>query len=455
MPCKPEKGVQNGFKIRWILNPLVSEYPPSESPPMSIQSVEFRTRKGNRVYRRRHTKNGQEVLASHFTFRVKQDGGSHYFNLGTTKNEAGATADEIAAFLRVEGNTVKEALLRYSEKHKNKALREAKAPKPVEAILTVGGIITAYAAISAHLSPTTVKNNTAALRHVAAGILGLDKLGVNQTKAQRLKWRSQVDPFPVSGFTAQQVEEFRQNEIRKCGTNFKKRGATSTTLNSYMRSCRSIFAQKLIPLYEGLNLPEPLPFRGIAPLPEPSHRYQSKIGVEKLIEEAKKSIYITNKDAWAAFLLCFGVGLRREEIDKLMIEQVDIEDRRVWIRTTEFFRPKAKNSEASVDLSPPIAAFLKEYLDAIPERKFVLPGREVSGKLRCQTTFRALMKWLRENGVSERTPLHTLRKEAGSLIFEKSGSIDLTAEFLRNDPRIAREHYIGKKSRLELELPGL
>ena len=421
---------------------------------MSIKSPEFRTRKGHRVYLRSRQANGQTIYADNYTLRVKQDGETSYFNLGTKKNDAGAKADEIMAFLAVEGNTVKEALARYSEKHKNKAIRLAKAPKPVEAVLTVGATLERYLEVTTQLSAATRHNNVNALRHIAAGIMGLPKLGKDQTKKQQAEWRAKVDPFPVADFTTQNVEEFRQRELRETSGNFLKNGSTRTTLNSYIRSARSVFTRKLLPLYSALNLPDPLPFRDIMALPEPPHRYTSKIDVAVLIQDAKATLHGINSDAWIAFLLFIGAGLRRAEMDKLMLEQIDLKQGRIEIRTTEFFRPKAKNSEDSIDLSPAVTEYLREYIAAMPERVFLLPSGG-GGKIRCAPTFRALMRWLKDRGVTERTPLHTLRKEAGSMVFQKGGSIDLAASFLRNDPRVAREHYIGKKERLELVLPGL
>ncbi len=84
---------------------------------MKEQPTKFKTRKGQSVYRRRtYRKNStQPTYASHYTFRVQRDNGDAYFNLGTDKRKAGATADEIMAFLSIEGNTVEEALVRYSK----------------------------------------------------------------------------------------------------------------------------------------------------------------------------------------------------------------------------------------------------------------------------------------------------------------------------------------------------
>jgi len=82
---------------------------------------------------------------------------------------------------------------------------------------------------------------------------------------------------------------------------------------------------------------------------------------------------------------------------------------------------------------------------------FVLPGAG-KGPLRCKPLFDQALAWLRKQGIQDTKALHSLRKEAGSLIFQATGSIDRAAEFLRNDPRVAREHYIGRKGRLEITL---
>lgn len=85
---------------------------------------------------------------------------------------------------------------------------------------------------------------------------------------------------------------------------------------------------------------------------------------------------------------------------------------------------------------------------------FVLPGVG-QGRLLCGRLFAQAIAWLRKYGVQDTKALHSLRKEAGSLVFEATGSVDRAADFLRNDPRTAREHYIGRKGRLEITLPTI
>ena len=76
-------------------------------------------------------------------------------------------------------------------------------------------------------------------------------------------------------------------------------------------------------------------------------------------------------------------------------------------------------------------------------------------KTRCRQTFQRLYKWLHQKGIKESKALHILRKEAGSNIFALTGSTDKAADFLRNDPRTAREYYLGRKERIEVKIAGL
>jgi hypothetical protein len=85
----------------------------------------------------------------------------------------------------------------------------------------------------------------------------------------------------------------------------------------------------------------------------------------------------------------------------------------------------------------------------------VIPSGNPEQKIRCRETFQSLYKWLHSKGVTEVKALHTLRKKAGSNIFAFTGSTDKAAEFLRNDPKTAREYYLGRKERLEVKIAGL
>lgn len=366
---------------------------------MIDRPISARTRKNNHLYRHPYRKSGKVVHAENYTFRKKRRGKSYYFNLGTDIKRAKVLADDIAAFLAVKTNSIEDAVAVFSpEKGEIPVLSERKIP-------TVGEISRRYVEVINHLRSATVRDNICALRRIAAFVLGLPP------------------------------------------------NRAITTSNFYMRAAGSMFSKKLLKHYADFSLPEPIPFKEIGQLQEPSHRYISKIDLPKLIADAENELRGHHPASYVAFVLSLYCGMRRGEIDLLIWEQIDFEQRHIWIRRTEYFSPKARNSENRIDAPAKVFEILEAFRVHSVTPPYVLPGASSNYPPRCKNVFRALLKWLRQHGVAQVQALHTLRKEAGSLMYSQTGSIDKAAEFLRNDPRVAREHYIGRNGRLELRLP--
>ena len=414
---------------------------------MINRPLSARTRKGNRIYRHPFSKNGKTSHTENYTFRVKRAGKIYYFNVGTEKKKASALADEIAAFLSVKSNDIHEAIVRFSPG--KAAPRTADCPKH----RTVGALAQRYEEVTAHLSRATVRDNIGALRRISAFILGLPVNGKKMEKTVLLSWNEKVDAMELTCITPRQLEAFRSSVISSAGTDQVKRGRATTTSNFYFRAAGSIFSAKIQKHLSDFELPQPNPFKEISLQPEPSHRYVSKINVAELITKAETELEKSHPGSYLAFLLSLYCGMRRSEIDLLTWEQIDFANRHIWIRTTEFFRPKAKNSEDRIDAPLKVFEALEKFRPLSTTPPYVLPGTDPVYPPRCKQIFRHLLAWLRSNGVEYAQALHALRKEAGSLMFSQTGSIDRAAEFLRNDPRVARDHYIGRKGRLELELP--
>ena len=71
---------------------------------------------------------------------------------------------------------------------------------------------------------------------------------------------------------------------------------------------------------------------------------------------------------------------------------------------------------------------------------------------RCDCTFKKLLNWLRSKGVTARNPLHTLRKEFGSLINQKFGIYAASAALRHSNIGITRDAYVDKKERTAINL---
>lgn len=413
----------------------------------SDRPVSATTRRGNRIYRQGYTRSGKKIHAENYSFRIKRLGKAHYFNLGDSKRDAEKLADEIAAFLAVKSNTVDDAIARFApDKVERRAETKASVP-------TVGEFISRYVARTSHLRPTTVRDNCTALRRITAFVIGLPKNKKKLNGKQQERWRGKVDSASLDAITTDLIESFRQDLIAKAGRDNLKRGRAITTTNFYIRAAGSMFSKKLLKSYSGFSLPSPSPFHEAGSLTEPPHRYVSKIDISALIKAAESELKEEYPDSYTAFLLSLYCGMRRAEIDLLTWEQIDLTKDHIWIRSTEHFTPKAKNSDSRIDILPNVADWLKNYQYRSTDPTFVIPGGNPHYPPRCKAVFRHLLTWLRTNGVDYVQAMHALRKEAGSLMFAQTDSIDRTAEFLRNDTRVALEHYVARKGRLELAMP--
>lgn len=407
-----------------------------------------KTRKGNRIYRHPYRRGGTVVHAENYTYRVKRDGRPYYFNVGRDQKQARTTADEIAAFLAVKSNTIEAAIARFSpDKIDRPEATTAKVP-------SIGEFIARYKEVTAHLRPMTVRDNCYALRRVAAHIKGLPVNHKTLKKDALASWKKSVDGLPLNQVTSHRIEQFRSFMLESANGDPLRRAKAITTTNFYIRAGGSMFSKKVQKHYADFVVPESNPFNEAGQLPEPSHRYVSKIDIGLLLSKAETDLREDYPASYIAFLLSLYCGMRRGEIDRLTWDQIDLNERFIWIRTTEYFTPKAKNSEDRIDMPILVTTALKEYRETNNWGVFVLPGPVPVAEtvLRSKNSFRLLLTWLRLNGVDHIQALHTLRKEAGSLMFAQTGSIDQAASFLRNHPSVARAHYIGRKSRLELNM---
>ncbi len=462
--------------------------------------LEARTRRGNRIYRNRSVHRGKVHFADQYSFAVKKDGERHRLNVGTHLEDAKALADQVCAFLMIPSHTFADlfahpdfALIKKPRRYRQRqSAPEAEAPPTERMVPTVAMLLDRYEANAVHLSRTTVKNNLNALRHLAACLLELGVISKAATDRQREQWRDRTGKMRLDEFTFSALESFRTRLIRAAGDNGITRGKVATTLNYYFRCAKSIFSERMMAFYSDFEIPDPLPLRQIKPLREPSRRYHSKIDVARIIqmvrerfwegvlgeeEEQERQRYLArqtsstggcyksaddfvreDKARFIILLLTIACGLRPKEVSRLTWEQVDFDRRFIHVAVTSYDTPKARTSESSIAVSDAVLEFLQNFRPYSILPPFVLPAFRKGGREPEKpgiSLFRGLHGWLRQNGVDCDNPLYTFRKEAGSIIYEQTDSYDRAADFLRNDPRVAREHYVGTRRRLEIAVPGL
>jgi hypothetical protein len=74
---------------------------------------------------------------------------------------------------------------------------------------------------------------------------------------------------------------------------------------------------------------------------------------------------------------------------------------------------------------------------------------------RCDRHFNDLVEWLRSKGVKGQKPIHTLRKEFGSMVNQKFGIYGASAALRHSSISLTREFYVDRKERLAVDISEL
>ncbi len=223
-----------------------------------------------------------------------------------------------------------------------------------------------------------------------------------------------------------------------------------------MLRARSLFSAKLLRQLS-LPLPSPLPFTGVEFEPRQSMKYRSNINVAELIKLANNELKPSDPPGYMVFLLAVAAGLRRREIDLLEWSAFRFKENVIRIEPTQFFHPKSEDSIGEIQVDPEIIAIFREY-HAKAKGRFVVPSRRPPKTVlrgdyyRCEQHIERLNAWLREKGVGTQKPLHTLRKEFGSLVNQAHG-IHAASKALRHaDISVINNFYTDSRARVT---PGL
>lgn len=406
----------------------------------------------NRVYRQKHTnRQGLATEDKTYSVQITHDKRRKTFQLHTANKKAAAQkARDI--YLSLKSNGWQETLDRFTPK-KTETIKNA----------TVGDLLRIYAEV-ADVPEKTSRNYARVFRTVVADIknISADKTRFDYVNGGADKWRAKIDSVPLSFITPTKIQRWKLAYVKIRAIDPVKENSAKITVNSYIRYCKSLFSAKVLPhLERELSLPDPLPFQSIDLYPRQSMRYESSFDIEQLAMKAKDQLPNIEQDQqWLIFTLAVSAGLRRSEIDKLTWKQIDLDRNTISLAATKYFKPKSQNSGTLVSIDPDLAAMLRGYR-AKSKGEFVIesnnaPRLSSKGSLyRSGRHFNALIKWLRANGVEDRKPLHTLRKEAGSLVNQKHG-LYAASHFLRHaDIQVTSAHYVHNKETITSGLGAL
>ncbi len=423
---------------------------------------------------------GGAKLNGHYHVKIQAHGERRGVTLQATKKSAAAkAARELDSLVRMKGWEQGLQLFR------------GETPKP-KVTLTLGEYL---AEVDAHgeIKPRTLRIYTTKVRTIAAFLNPPempDKPDKPDSKKKKRKprvakklskydyvdggatvWQQFVDATPLRFFTEENLSKWRKEYLARHKNNPKKLMSSTRSANSCIRAGKAIFASDVRAKIPHVKLPDPVPFSTFSLLEEGENRYRSQIAnPEELLSAGSLELAIATtqteiqvawehsgqtgdapeatpaeriraelssfrkREAFKVLVLGLCAGLRRGEIDTLLWSQIDFFANCLWIETTDAHAPKA-DSAGKIPLDPQIMELLRRWKsDARDE--FVVQGcapRAGADKVhyRANRAHDELIKWLKAKEITSRMPLHTLRKEFGSIICAQAG-IHAASRLLRH-----------------------
>ncbi len=271
--------------------------------------------------------------------------------------------------------------------------------------------------------PRTLDVYAYALRKIAREAAGSKDNSRHKFDPKSLEWRKAADLLPLGKMTPNTIAQWKATVLMEADQNPVAQQRARRNINSFVRNARAVFGWKILKKLtaKGTVLPAPLPFEGFEFEAQGSTKYVSKINAGSLFQTARNERAEADPESWKVILLALGAGLRRAEIDGLCWSQVDADRGEIRITNHAYFQAKTEDSEGDIFVDPGLMVELGRFRTTPESRPVVdaaIPFRQSTGPqyYRCQETFQRVTSWLRANGVTGNKPLHTLRKEFGSII---------------------------------------
>ena len=428
---------------------------------------------GPRLFRNTYQVDGKKEQTLAWCARISRASRRETFNLGTlNREEASRKARDI--YLALLSGGWETTLARF----------KPKGTRP-ERVATIGEFLAELEA-TVNFRSSTWRAYVQSLRTITAGVANVTDQPALDDNGQPQKdrrgriiymahrgshqggdaWRAKVDSVALSALKDEEVQKWKLAYLAEQGRNPVLAQRAKHTVNSMIRSARSLFSDRkgrLKHLRTKLILPDPLPFRGVMLEDESSKKYVSRVDARTLIGLAKRDLagVDSRKEQFKIFCLGLLAGLRKREIDTLLWEQVDFESRKIHIHRTPFFEPKSNESEASVDFEPALLALLTDWKEQA-KGAFIVETKEAPryekasvGYYRCAAHFKLLYEWLKDQGIKDQKPLHTLRKELGSTLANEQG-IFAAQQMLRHAHiQTTARFYVDKRSSITSGLGAL
>jgi integrase len=407
----------------------------------------------SKVFKAVGIREGKRLESSIWSVRLQHESGRTTFPLDTGNREAAAArARDIYLFLRANGW--------------EQTLQEFKNKSPIcesetKSDATLGEFLEELKRV-ADLKPKTLESYAIAFRTIVSQIFRIHggKERFDYRGGGRQKWIARIHAVLLADISPAKVQKWKREFLGRAGADPMKLRTAKTSVNSLIRRSKSLFAPDTTKHLQSIRLPSPLPFAGVSFEPRVSQRYQSSIDIERLIAAARTELQKDKPELFKAFVLATFCGLRRLEIDRLTWGAFHFDEGLLRIQATQYFSPKSEDSIGDVALEPELVDLFRGYR-AKATGEFVIESVNIPRldatfeNYRAESIFESLIDWLRAKGVNTKTPLHTLRKEFGSLVNQKHGIHAASLALRHANIGVTTLHYVDSRPRATPGLGGL
>lgn len=446
-----KQGKISGYKLATISDVASSEEPSRFAPKSKGSAIYWQA--GGRLFkfaRGKKTKGATVKEDADYSCRISFGNRREQFQLHTA-NKAEAASKAASIYRDVVGKGWEAA----------RAIHKPKAAPKVETLppATVGSLIDASKRLS-KARTESLDTYAKALRRITAGVLGIaDGKKFDAFAGGRKAWLEKIDGKPLAALTPKAVTEWKIRFMKSARTP-EERNRAAVTVNSLIRNAKALLSVRkknnVRPLIEQeMLLPSPLFFEGVIDEDEPDMRYESTVDAESILRAAQSELARQEPEAFKLLLLTLNCGLRRSEADALLWSQFNFQKRVLVMADNDYRRLKSKKSAGSIDLEPELCALFQGFmakaqspfvLEASRHIRFASAHDRKSRGYRCERTHQSLLAWLRKQGVKGIRPIHTMRKEIGSIIASRDGIWKASLYLRHSGIVITSKLYADKKT---------
>lgn len=288
----------------------------------------------------------------------------------------------------------------------------------------------------------------------------------------------------IADLTGEKVQKFKGDYMEQARKEGRNEESAKMSCNAMLRNSAAIFSRQMLAEYtrQGLSLFNPFENQKLRRIKLKSYSPIHRSTLDAIWRDAAKlrdgdpqatppvkekkrwknpNLQKPQQSAYILLLLELGLGLRRHEADKAQWDWLytDANGRHyIEVRETPYFRPKSKESRII-----PVEKLLFDALHATRSQvsPFIVPGRTPKryerGKepknlvYRCDQHHRTLAAWLRDHGIKDEKPCHTLRKEFGSYVATAFGLFHAQRMLGHSSPQVTEAFYAGLTQLPELK----